>query len=891
MFIIVTLLSIWLFMATNSFAQKRMQVSSNGFVTQVENREHAGNVIPKHDISSSALFSCSDRLAFGYPSDSFPCNLPFFGYHKDVFAEWFIVPVDGTIDSLCFLMSDQNNMKDSMVSIRIFESRIGPNSGPGRGSYHPPRSAWGYYVSTLDSDQQITPFRDKATDTNWVPTNQSQFPDDAPSFDPLGPEIWGSGGYKIKAHTNSINAIALDTLGKPHVHAGDSIFVTLQQQGDHIFSNSDGAATWCTSSTDLPNPAHNWKFYEHPSAGSQGWQARGEASWIWWLVMTVEGDLPPKFLSYTKLSHTLSTSAREVLAEIQDCFPIYPESALVATAYLDYSVNGITQPSIEMSHLDGDQWQVFIPNYPAGTLVQYTLRAIDSKGNESNTNTIRYRIVQLSNRYYSIDTVSSPSWIEIRSTGTKIPYWVVSRGTGDNATDEGSAGPFFLGDSFYFFDSTQRYVSIGVDGGLCLSNDSVQIVYFDPPSCPNFSWYGNQTFELPTPCLQHHVVLPFYNDFLLNPSSYEVAGSAYGSVYYERNGGKFIVEWDSAGYWGRNGGSTVSFEVVFNLDESSITFLYRDVQASGLDTTALIGLQADSSKRYFFLNARGSPSEVKPRDNWAITLRRGVGIAVVDGWNLLSVPGKIPDHRKAIIFPSATSPAWSYDGASYINADSIANGIGYWLKYDGNSEIGIVSSEQILQDTVIVRAGWNMIGSMSLPIDVTNIVSDPGGMTTSHFFGFTSGYHDISVIEPGQGYWVNVNQSGKLILSATPPAAFSASNQIRIVPTNETPPTTPTDADIHRSASHAPHRFSLEQNYPNPFNPVTELSFVIGHASFVTLRVYDVLGREVATIVNENLQPDEYTRKWDASNVSSGVYYYRLTAGTFADSKKLILLR
>ncbi|MGA2624431.1 MAG: TIM-barrel domain-containing protein [Bacteroidota bacterium] len=90
-----------------------------------------------------------------------------------------------------------------------------------------------------------------------------------------------------------------------------------------------------------------------------------------------------------------------------------------------------------------------------------------------------------------------------------------------------------------------------------------------------------------------------------------------------------------------------------------------------------------------------------------------------------------------------------------------------------------------------------------------------------------------------------------------------------------------------------PLEFRLEQNYPNPFNPVTTVSFVIGSSSFVTLGVYDVLGKKVATLVNEVKQPGKFTVKWDASDAGlpSGVYFYRLTAGTFVETKKLILVK
>ncbi|MBI4547230.1 MAG: 5'-nucleotidase C-terminal domain-containing protein [Ignavibacteriae bacterium] len=91
------------------------------------------------------------------------------------------------------------------------------------------------------------------------------------------------------------------------------------------------------------------------------------------------------------------------------------------------------------------------------------------------------------------------------------------------------------------------------------------------------------------------------------------------------------------------------------------------------------------------------------------------------------------------------------------------------------------------------------------------------------------------------------------------------------------------------------------ENYPNPFNPTTNFSFRVSDFGFVSLKVYDVLGREVATIVNEELQPGEYTRTWDAiglpSGVSSkggyasGVYIYRLMAGGTIETKKAIIMR
>ena len=88
-----------------------------------------------------------------------------------------------------------------------------------------------------------------------------------------------------------------------------------------------------------------------------------------------------------------------------------------------------------------------------------------------------------------------------------------------------------------------------------------------------------------------------------------------------------------------------------------------------------------------------------------------------------------------------------------------------------------------------------------------------------------------------------------------------------------------------------PRNFALSQNYPNPFNPTTRMSFAIRHSSLVTLKVYDVLGREVTTLVNEEIQPGTYQATWDASGQPSGVYYYRLQAGAYVEMKTMVLMK
>jgi photosystem II stability/assembly factor-like uncharacterized protein len=89
----------------------------------------------------------------------------------------------------------------------------------------------------------------------------------------------------------------------------------------------------------------------------------------------------------------------------------------------------------------------------------------------------------------------------------------------------------------------------------------------------------------------------------------------------------------------------------------------------------------------------------------------------------------------------------------------------------------------------------------------------------------------------------------------------------------------------------APPAFLLEQNYPNPFNPSTTIKYELPHASRVILRIYNTLGQEVATLVDETKAAGVYTVQFDAGDLASGVYFYRIEAGSFAGVKKLVLLR
>jgi hypothetical protein len=88
-----------------------------------------------------------------------------------------------------------------------------------------------------------------------------------------------------------------------------------------------------------------------------------------------------------------------------------------------------------------------------------------------------------------------------------------------------------------------------------------------------------------------------------------------------------------------------------------------------------------------------------------------------------------------------------------------------------------------------------------------------------------------------------------------------------------------------------PGNFILSQNYPNPFNPTTIINYSIPKSGLVTIKIYDILGREVRTLVNEEKTAGNYSVQFTGNNLSSGIYFYRMQSGNFSQTKKLILLK
>ena len=88
-----------------------------------------------------------------------------------------------------------------------------------------------------------------------------------------------------------------------------------------------------------------------------------------------------------------------------------------------------------------------------------------------------------------------------------------------------------------------------------------------------------------------------------------------------------------------------------------------------------------------------------------------------------------------------------------------------------------------------------------------------------------------------------------------------------------------------------PTEYGMEQNYPNPFNPTTTINYQLPEKNHVSLRIYDILGNLVTTLVDQEMEPGYYNVSWNAISLASGVYIYRIISGSFVSTKKLMLMK
>ena len=187
-----------------------------------------------------------------------------------------------------------------------------------------------------------------------------------------------------------------------------------------------------------------------------------------------------------------------------------------------------------------------------------------------------------------------------------------------------------------------------------------------------------------------------------------------------------------------------------------------------------------------------------------------------------------------------------------------------------------------------------LIGFEALPVEIISFTANSNGKevgldwstaTEVNNYGFEV-YRDGIKIGFVQGHG-NSNSPKKYSLTDKPEGAKTFKYQLKQIDF---------DGRFEYSSEievniEVPSKLSLNQNYPNPFNPITKIEYSIPQHGFVTIKIFDVLGKEISTLVNEEKHPGHYQTEFNGSNLSSGVYFYRLHSGSFSDTKKFILMK
>ncbi|NWG27973.1 MAG: T9SS type A sorting domain-containing protein [Ignavibacteriaceae bacterium] len=308
---------------------------------------------------------------------------------------------------------------------------------------------------------------------------------------------------------------------------------------------------------------------------------------------------------------------------------------------------------------------------------------------------------------------------------------------------------------------------------------------------------------------------------------------------------------------------------------------------------------------------------------------------VCAGWNIVgSLSEEVPVSTNVCLYPeenSFESRFFIYRNG-YEEVNTIKPGMGYWIKValsgsllvnidpiqcysdspesieeEGMDHFRITDATGKQQDLYVANLDLNpSLGGMDLSIppplpevgfdarfaqdDYIKPVSPDSGeveleinvetqaypITLSWELNPANGITYSFISDSGVGKVSNIkSNNGNISLYKT------TNNKIRLI----------ASAEKISNSTNLPTVYSLMQNYPNPFNPTTIIKYSLPKVSDVKLIVYDILGREVAVLINNQQQPGRYEIKWEASNVSSGIYFYSISAGNFQQTKKMILLK
>ncbi|MCH8034271.1 MAG: T9SS type A sorting domain-containing protein [Bacteroidetes bacterium] len=254
-------------------------------------------------------------------------------------------------------------------------------------------------------------------------------------------------------------------------------------------------------------------------------------------------------------------------------------------------------------------------------------------------------------------------------------------------------------------------------------------------------------------------------------------------------------------------------------------------------------------------------------------------ISVVWEWDSLLIFG-LYDIRFINPYTGQTiaSYSWFSDSSHFIIPPSLDK-IKIWTLYNGTLsweeyEVLAPNGGETLEAGEIYNVNW-WDNELGLNMDIE--LSSDSGATWSYIV------KDLWIYQINSYEWQVpfINSENCLIRIGDFPCKYDISDSVFTI---TYPVSTETEERL-------PTEFSLEQNYPNPFNPSTSIQYEVSKRQFVTLKVYDVLGKEIVTLVNEEKPAGNYEFEFDGSALTSGIYFYQLKTDTYIETRKMVLLK
>lgn len=611
-------------MLTQALSQERILVSPQGEIIPLAKDQSAYRTALEK--SSSPNVNCENYGTFGYPPYLFPPVLPeppvdITGYplsHKQVLAILFVPPSNGTLDSIYWLImpSYLGEVHTIPMTIRIFRATIDAKKGFGtviNNNFLP----WGYFINTNDIDQGITGYHDEATNPQWICTNQDS------TWDPLGEELWGYGGFYIPMRMDAgihIHGIDFyDIFGEdPILKKDDPIFICFRNEGQHVDDYTQALLFGYPYSSDFSKPWKVWKFFEHEqSFRPRGWVAMNSGSPNIWYTMKLNYP-PPTIVPLPEVIQSGTKEGEEIKLNLMKfCKPEYLDSVGIDNIWLDYQFDYNPPDSVQPVVVGDTMLQVILPPQESATKVKLHFRAIDSTGYALYAFDVNFRVFGLVQNGYRADTSCTFDWVNTSVYGEELSYdkLFLRPGYFGFPLDDGTAGPIDIGFTFTFFGTPVRYAWIGVNGGLAFSDSPLDTQHLNGVSA-FVNWIIPNSQVQPTG-MSKNFVAPLWADMHMLSMWFNCDS---GRIYYAYEPNRFIVEWFELTNYLNDTDCVSNYQVIIDQNDTSITFQYKNIGFSGLERISTIGFEADTTK-WFSLCDRGTPESTRPRNNSAVKFK------------------------------------------------------------------------------------------------------------------------------------------------------------------------------------------------------------------------------------------------------------------------------